>query len=290
MNGRTVLVTGANTGIGFETAAALAAMGAKTVLTARDPAKGAAAVQAIRTRHPDANISAMQLDLARLNDVRRFATEFQERHDALHVLVNNAGIVQDARSTTEDGFETTFQVNHLGPFLLTNLRLDLIKRSAPARIVNVSSSAHRTATLDFDDIHSESGFAGMRVYGRSKLANVLFTRELAKRLDGTSVTVNALHPGTVRTGWGKDGDVGGLFSIGLKIGGLFFLSPAKGARTSVFLASSPDVEGRTGEYWVRCKSVAPSKQAQDDAAARRLWDLSCELVGLQHLRGLQGPP
>jgi NAD(P)-dependent dehydrogenase (short-subunit alcohol dehydrogenase family) len=146
--------------------------------------------------------------------------------------------------------------------------------------VNVASSAHRSGKLDFDDIHHERSYAGMRVYGTSKLCNILFTRELARRLEGTGVTANALHPGTVRTGFAKDGDTSGWFAIGVKIGGMFFLSPSKGARTSVFLASSDEVEGRSGEYWVRCKPVEPSSAARDDESARRLWEISADLVGL----------
>jgi retinol dehydrogenase-12 len=279
MSGQTAIVTGANTGIGFETAAELASLGACTILTSRNTAKGDAAVEAIKERHPWGDVTAMHLDLASLQNVRNFAKGFRDRYDRLDVLVNNAGLMQDKRSVTEDGYETVFQVNHLGPFLLTNLLLDRIKASAPARIVNVASSSHRGADLDFDDLQSERSF-NMSVYGRTKLANVLFTRELARRLAGTGVTANALHPGVVRTGFGRDGDSHGWFAIGIKIGGVFFLSPKKGARTSVYLASSPEVEGRTGEYWVRCRSVKPSKAAQDEEAARRLWDVSAQLVGL----------
>ncbi len=280
MNGKTVVVTGANTGIGLETAAGLAEMGARTILTSRDPAKGKAAVAAIKARHPTADITDMQLDLASLQNVRDFAKRVADNCDRLDVLVNNAGLMQDKRSETEDGFETTLQVNHLGPFLLTNLLLDQIKASAPARIVNVASSSHRGAKIAFDDLNSEESFSVMRVYGMTKLANVLFNRELARRLTGTGVTANALHPGTVRTGWGRDGDAHGWLALGVRIGGIFFLSPQKGARTSIYLASSPEVEERNGEYWVRCHSVKPSKAGSDDEAARRLWDVSAEMVGL----------
>ncbi len=277
MTSRTVIVTGANTGIGLETAAALAEKGARVVLTARDPTKGTAAVDVIRSRNTTADLTLMQLDLARLADVRTFASDFLARFDRLHVLVNNAGLMLDKRSTTEDGFETTFQVNHLAPFLLTNLLLDRMKVSAPARIVNVASVAHRGNTIDFDDLQSEKGFRGMRVYGQSKLCNILFTHELARRLAGTGVTANALHPGTVRTGVAKET---GLLSLGMKLGGLFFLSPAKGARTSIYLASSPEVEGKTGGYWARCKPATASAAAMDDETAQRLWEISADLVGL----------
>lgn len=280
MIGKTVLVTGANTGIGLETAAGLAAQGANVVITARDPAKGQAAVDEIRRRHPDATVDVMQLDLSRLKDVRDFAAEFSARYPKLDVLVNNAGLVLDKRTVTEDGYETTFQVNHLGPFLLTNLLLDNLKAAAPSRIVNVASTAHRGGKLDLDDLQSERGYRSMGVYGTSKLCNILFTRELARRLAGTGVTANSLHPGTVRTGFGKDGDVSGIFALGLKIGGVFFKTPAQGARTSIHVASAPDLENTSGEYFVNRRVSKPSAAARDDEAARRLWEVSEQLAGL----------
>jgi retinol dehydrogenase-12 len=279
VKGKTVVVTGGNTGIGLETAAGLAAMGARVVITARDPAKGSAAVAEIRRRTPDANVDTMELDLSRLADVREFAVALTEPVD---VLVNNAGLVLDERRVTEDGFEMTFQVNHLGPFLLTNLLLPKLKERAPSRIVNVASTAHRSGKLDFDDLQTErASYRSMRAYGTSKLCNILFTRELARRLRGTGVTANSLHPGTVRTGFGKDGDTGGLFALGIKIAGPFFLTPKTGAKTSIYLASSPDVEGVSGEYFQRSKMAKASAAAQDDEAARRLWEISEELVGLR---------
>jgi NAD(P)-dependent dehydrogenase (short-subunit alcohol dehydrogenase family) len=280
MLGKTALVTGANTGIGLETAAGLAAQGANVVITARDPAKGKDAVETIRRRHPDATVDVMQLDLSRLHDVRTFAKEFAARYPKLDVLINNAGLVLDKHILTEDGLETTFQVNHLGPFLLTNLLLDNLKAAAPSRIVNVASTAHRGVTIDFDDLQNESGYRSMRAYGKSKLCNILFTRELARRLSGTGVTANSLHPGTVRTGFGRDGDVSGLFAIGIRFGGMFFKSPAQGARTSIHVASAPDLENTTGEYFVNRRVSKPSAAACDDEAARRLWEVSEQLVGL----------
>jgi NAD(P)-dependent dehydrogenase (short-subunit alcohol dehydrogenase family) len=280
MEGRTAIVTGANTGIGLETAAALADKGARVVLTARDPAKGSGAVDEIRRRHPGADVNTMDLDLSRLDGARDFARAFADAHDRLDVLVNNAGLMLDHRSTTPDGFETTFQVNHLGPFLLTNLLLDLIRSSAPARIVNVASTAHRGSKLNFDDLQSERSYRGMQVYGRTKLCNILFTRELARRLEGAGVTANSLHPGTVRTGFAIDGDTTGLFRLGVALARPFFKSPAQGARTSIYLASSPEVEGRTGLYWSRRKPSRPTAAAQDDETARHLWEVSEKLVGL----------
>lgn len=280
MRGKTVLVTGANTGIGLETAAGLAEMRADVVITARDPAKGSAAVAEIRRRHSDAKVAAMELDLSRLDDVRAFAESFTDSHPRLDVLINNAGLMLGERTVTDDGYETTFQVNHLGPFLLTNLLLPLLRASAPSRIINVASTAHRGGRLDFDDLHSERSFSMMRVYGTTKLCNILFTRELARRLEGTGVTANSLHPGTVRTGFGMDGDTKGLMRLGLAIGRPFFLSPAGGAKTSVHVASSPDLEGRSGGYYARSRPARTTKAAMDDEAARRLWEISAQLVGL----------
>lgn len=280
MQGKTVLVTGANTGIGLETAAALAEMGADVVLTARDPAKGSAALAEIRGRHPDAHVEAMELDLSRFADVHTFAEAFLDTHDRLDVLVNNAGLMLSERSVTEDGNEATFQVNHLGPFLLTNLLLDRIMTSAPSRIVNVASTAHRGGQLDFDDLQSERSYIGMRAYATSKLCNILFTRELSRRLAGTGVTANSLHPGTVRTGFGQEGDSKGFMRIGLAIIRPFILSPAGGAKTSIYLASSPDVEEESGGYYARSRPTRTTKAAMDDETARRLWEISTQLVGL----------
>ncbi len=283
MQGKTVVVTGGNSGIGFETATALAGMGARVVVTARNADKGRAAVAAVAHRlGGEAQVQLVVFDLADLSSVRRGAAEILEQAPRLDVLVNNAGLVLSERSETVDGFEATFATNHLGPFLLTNLLLDRITASSPARIVNVASTAHSAARqgIPFDDLQSEKKYATMRVYGQSKLANILFTQELARRLEGTGVTANSLHPGTVRTGYGGDGDARGLLAFGIKISSPFFLSPAKGARTSVYLASDPAVAGVSGEYFVKCKARQPKPWARDPEAARRLWQVSEELVGL----------
>ena len=283
MQGKTVVVTGGNSGIGFETAAALAAMGARVVVTARNADKGRAAVADITQRlGGDAQVQLVVFDLADLASVRRGASELLEQVPRLDVLVNNAGLVLSERTETVDGFEATFATNHLGPFLLTNLLLDRVRASAPARIVNVASTAHNAARkgIPFDDLQSEKKYATMRVYGRSKLANILFTLELARRLEGTGVTANSLHPGTVRTGYGADGDARGLLALGLKISSPFFLSSAKGARTSIYLASDPEVEHVSGLYFVKCKPKQPKRWARDGEAARHLWQVSEELVGL----------
>ena len=283
MTGQTVVLTGGNSGIGFETAAALAAMGARVLVTARNADRGRAAVAEIADRTPGAQVQLVVFDLADLSSVRRGAAEILEQAPRLDVLVNNAGLVLSERRVTVDGYEATFATNHLGPFLLTNLLLDRMQASAPARIVNVASTAHNSARkgMPFDDLQSEGRYRAMRVYGQSKLANILFTNELARRLEGTRVTANSLHPGTVRTGYGADGDARGFLSFGLKVSGPFFLSPAKGARTSVYLASSPEVDGVSGHYFVKCKPRTPRKWARDPDAAQRLWQVSEELVGLE---------
>lgn len=283
MQGKTVVVTGGNSGMGFETAAALATMGARVLVTARNADKGRAAIAALAQRTGgEGRCQLVVFDLADLSSVRRGAAEILDVAPRLDVLVNNAGAVLSERAETVDGLEATFATNHLGPFLLTNLLLERIRASGPSRIVNVASTAHAVARqgIPFDDLQSEHRYAGMRVYGQSKLANILFTLELARRLEGSGVTANSLHPGTVRTGYGADGDARGLLALGIKIAGPFFLSPAKGARTSIYLASSPEVAGVSGEYFVKCRPKEPRRWAQDPDAARRLWQVSEELVGL----------
>jgi NAD(P)-dependent dehydrogenase (short-subunit alcohol dehydrogenase family) len=283
MQGKTVVVTGANSGIGFETASALASMGARVLVTARNADKGRAAVAAITQRlQGEGRVQLVVFDLADLASVRRGAAEILEQAPRLDVLVNNAGLVLSERAETVDGYEATFATNHLGPFLLTSLLLARITASTPSRVVNVASTAHNAARkgIPFDDLQSTTHYRGMRVYGQSKLANILFTLELARRFEGSGVTANSLHPGTVRSGYGGGGDARGLLALGIKIASPFFLSAAKGARTSVYLASSPEVEGVSGEYFVKCKPRTPRRWARDPAAARRLWQVSEELVGL----------
>jgi NAD(P)-dependent dehydrogenase (short-subunit alcohol dehydrogenase family) len=282
MSGKTVVVTGGNSGIGLETAGALAGAGARVVITARDPQRGQAAVDELKKRAPAGSVELSVFDLASLESVRAGAVDLLNRLDRIDVLVNNAGLVLSKRSETVDGFETTFQVNHLGPFLLTMLLLDHIKESTPARIVNVSSTAHQSARrgLDFDDLQSTGGYSAMSVYGRTKLANIYFTTELARRLSGTGVTANALHPGTIRSGFARDGDSSGWFAIGIRIAQPFMLTVEKGAETSIYLASSPEVEGVSGQYFVKSRPRTPSKAARDEAAAGHLWEESERMVGL----------
>jgi NAD(P)-dependent dehydrogenase (short-subunit alcohol dehydrogenase family) len=278
--GKVVLVTGGNAGIGKETAVAVARMGARVVFTARDPARGQAALEEIRSRSGRDDVGVMMLDLASLASVRDFASNFAARCDRLDVLVNNAGLVQRRRHETVDGYETTFQVNHLGPFLLTQLLHDALVAGAPARVVNVASDAHKSARhgLDFDDLQSERHYRGFAVYGKTKLANILFTRELARRGDANVVTANAVHPGFVASSFGRDGDTGRLGALVFPLLRPFALSPAQGAQTQVYVATAPELEGVTGGYWVKSAPATPSAAAQDDAAARRLWEVSEQLV------------
>ena len=279
MQGKIILITGANSGIGKETAVALARAGATVVFTSRDPQKGEQAAADIRQRS-GADVALMPLDLASFPSIRALADGFLQRYEQLHVLINNAGLILTERTETEQGFETTFGVNHLGHFLLTQLLLDRIKASAPARIINVASNAHRFARggLDFDDLHLTKSYGGMQAYGRSKLANIYFTRELARRLEGSGVTVNAVHPGGVATGFARDGDVKPPFSWFWTIASPFLRSPEKGAQTSIFLASSPELDGVTGKYFANSKETQPTSIAQDDEAVRRLWTASEELI------------
>jgi NAD(P)-dependent dehydrogenase (short-subunit alcohol dehydrogenase family) len=279
MQDTVVLITGANAGIGKETAVGLARMGATVVMTARDPGRGAAALADVRDRSGSTDVELLALDLADLTSVRTCAQELLERYDRLDVLVDNAGLVMAERTVTTEGFETTFGVNHLGHFYLTNLLLDRLRASAPARVVVVSSQAHKMARrgLDFDDLQGLRHYRGFDAYSKSKLANIYFTRELARHLAGTGVTVNAVHPGYVASRFGRDGDM--RFEPVLKLGAkLLAISPEEGARTSVYLASSPEVNGATGGYYAKCKPIATSKRARDDVAARRLWAASDALL------------
>jgi NAD(P)-dependent dehydrogenase (short-subunit alcohol dehydrogenase family) len=279
MSGQTVLVTGATSGLGLEASVKLAGMGAEVVLVARDRARGEAAVADVQKRSGSRTVSVMYCDFASLTQIRALATEVSAKHSTLHVLVNNAGSVSATRVLTEDGIERTFAVNHLGVFLLTNLLLDILMRSAPARVVTVASAAHRQGTLPFDDLQFEHGGYGTnRAYARSKLANVLFTVELARRLAGTGVTANCLHPGVVATNiWSH---APWYTQPLIAVGKLFMTSAEQGAETIVYLAASPEVQGLTGGYYERNRIVPPSRLAQDEALARRLWERSAALVGL----------
>jgi NAD(P)-dependent dehydrogenase (short-subunit alcohol dehydrogenase family) len=277
MQGQVCVVTGATSGIGKAAAAALARQGAEIIVVGRDPGRAeatAAAIQADGAPPPKVEIA----DLARLDQVRALAGRLNQTLDRIDVLINNAGLVLNERQVTPDGYEHVFAVNHLAPFLLTNLLRPKLTASAPARVITVSSDAHTAARLDLDDPNLEHGWSSWRSYSNSKLANILFTRELARRLDGTGVTANCLHPGVVRTGFGRDARP--LMRVGITIAKPFMLSPERGADTIVYLASSPDVAAKTGGYYVKRQLREPSAAARDDGLARRLWEISERLTGL----------
>lgn len=274
MKGKFCIVTGANSGIGFESAKALAKMGARVGLLCRTQAKCEDAKAAILQAVADAELDTFAADLSSQAEIRRVAQEIKQTYPKLDVLLNNAGIVENERKLSVDGIEMTFAVNHLAYFLLTNLLLEHLKAAAPSRIVNVSSAAHFGARMDFDDLQGEKSYSGWRAYSQSKLANILFTIELARRLEGTGVTVNALHPGVIGTKLFRN------LGIINTLAGIFLTSPEKGAETSVYLASSPDVEGVTGKYFDNKRMVSPSSAAQNLADAKRLWDISAALTHL----------
>ena len=280
MNDKLILVTGSNTGIGFATALELARSGATVIASARDAEKGRRAVEEMRRRTGNEKVELLVGDLGSMAGVHRLADDFLDRWDRLDVLINNAGLILSRRSETEDGFETTFAVNHLAPFLLTHRLLGRLKDSSPSRIVNVASRAHVRARLDFDDLHNRRLYRSMDVYSQSKLANILFTRELARRLEGTGVTANCLHPGVVRSDLGASGDMGGFFRLGWLLVQPFFLSPEKGARTSIYLAQSPDVSDVSGEYFDNCRPSKSSSRSRNLGDAERLWTVSAELCGI----------
>ncbi|RKG91763.1 SDR family oxidoreductase [Corallococcus terminator] len=281
MDGKVCLITGATGGIGQETAKALARLGATLVLSGRDAARTAATIAAVREAAPQARVESLLADLSSLASVRALAQAFRERHQRLDILVNNAGLIIDRREVTVDGYEATFATNHLSHFLLTHLLRDLLVASGPARIINVSSFGHAFANTDFldDPQTANQPYRPLRVYGNAKLSNILFTKGLAKRLAGTQVTANALHPGAVRTGFGHNSQ--GIFRHLVKLGAPFMISSEKGARTSVYLAASPEVAGVSGEYFIKCRKAKPSSAARDEALAERLWQVSEELTGVK---------
>ncbi len=280
MQGKVVVVTGSNIGIGLETAVGVAALEATTVLACRNHAKAAAAAREVTQRTWNDDVHVVPLDLADLDSVKQAATEVLSRWDRLDVLVNNAGGTWSQRQLTTQGIEYTFGVNHLGPFYLTNLLLGRLQASAPSRIVNVTSVGHHAAWrgMRFEDLQSEHHYEAMEAYCRSKLANVLFTRQLARRLGDSGVTANAVHPGPVRSGFGMDGDLTGFMGFGMRLVRPFEISPRRGAKTSLHVATSPDLATETGKYWVRSKPGHMSRQARDDDAAARLWVESEELL------------
>jgi NAD(P)-dependent dehydrogenase (short-subunit alcohol dehydrogenase family) len=277
MNGKICLVTGATNGIGKATAQALAQMGATVVIVGRNPAKCAAVVSEIKHISGNDAVEALIADLSIMAEVRHVAAQFKAKYQQLHVLINNAGAAFGKRQVTSEGFEKTFALNHLNSFLLTSLLLEMLKASAPARIVNVASDAHKGAQLNFTDLQSEQGSFVFKAYGRSKLATVMFSYELARRLSGTGVTCNVLHPGLVRTGFASN-----LGVVPSAVIGFFMrfvgLTPEQGAQTSVYLATSPDVENVSGKYWEKSTAVPSGRAAYDETTWARLWDVSDKLV------------
>lgn len=281
MQNKVCLVTGANSGIGKETARELARQGATVVMTARNPQRGEAALEEVRSSTGNDRVELLLLDLADLDSVRAAAAELRRRHDRLDVLVNNAGLVLTQRSTTAQGLESTFGINHLGPFLLTTLLEELLVAAAPSRVVNVSSMGHRlSGGLDFDDLQWERrSFSGVKVYNDSKLCNVLFTTELARRWADRGVTAYAVHPGIVRSGFGGDGDAPGWFGAVIALTKFAYLSPQRGSRTSVKCATADVGSLTSGGYYAHSRRLRASKRGRDPAAAARLWDVSEALLG-----------
>ncbi len=278
MNGKICIVTGANSGIGLETVRGLASRGATVVLACRNQAKGEAAVESLKASTGNENLHLMLVDLASLASIREMANAFKQKFERLDLLVNNAGALMPRREVSVDGHELTFATNHLAYFLLTHLLLDVLIATPDSRVVNVSSDAHRSARIDFDDLNMETGYGGYKAYAQSKLANILFSNELARRLDTANPTVNSLHPGVVATNFGSGKP--GIFSLFFRLFSPFFLSPASGARTSLYLATSPDVAGVTGKYFDRSKPRTPSAAARDTATATRLYNISAKLTDI----------
>jgi NAD(P)-dependent dehydrogenase (short-subunit alcohol dehydrogenase family) len=279
MQGRVCLITGGTNGIGKSTAQGLARMGATVVIVGRNAQKTSQVVEEIRLATGNQNVDSLLADLSSQQEVRRLASDFKSKYPQLHVLLNNAGGTFTTRQLSVDGIEMTLALNHLAYFLLTNLLLDTLKASAPARIINVSSNAHSGGKIDFDNLQGERSYSSFGPYGNSKLANILFTTELARRLEGTGVTVNALHPGFTSTGFGKN-NPGFLMKIMGAVVPLVARSPEKGAATSIYLASSPEVQSITGKYFVDCIVTQPAPQAAASAVAKKLWDVSAEMVHL----------
>jgi NAD(P)-dependent dehydrogenase (short-subunit alcohol dehydrogenase family) len=278
MAGKTVLVTGATQGIGREAALAFAKMGARVGVVGRDATRAREAAEYVKAAVPGAQVDIFLADLSLMADVRKLADEVKAIYSELHVLLNNAGAIFTDRKTTSEGLEQTFALNHMSYFLLTNLLLELLQKSAPARVVSVSSDAHQLNSFNLADLQSEKSYGGMKAYGASKLENILFTRELARRLEGTGVTANCLHPGVIASGFGKNN--GGLFGALLKVGNLFMTTPEKGARTSVYVATSEEGGKVSGAYFNNSKQAKTAKVAQDAAVAKQLWDESAKLAGI----------
>jgi len=279
MNEEVCLVTGGNSGIGFATARELARMGANVSIVCRDRARGEKALQDLKSQSEGGNLELLVADLSSQASIRELARSFREKHDRLHVLVNNAGTANGKRELTVDGYERTFATNHLGYFLLTELLRDLLVASAPARVVNVASQAQQMGQIRFDDLMGERRYGSWGAYSQSKLANVVFTYELARRLAGSGVTVNCLHPGTVATNLVSN--VGPILRTAARVGRFFLLTPEKGAETVVWLASSPEVAGISGKFFERKRQIRSQPASYDPALGKRLWEVSEQLTQLK---------
>jgi NAD(P)-dependent dehydrogenase (short-subunit alcohol dehydrogenase family) len=277
MKGETIVATGATSGIGEVAVLALAGLGARIVFIARDEARAQATMQKIEAKAPGLGHRMHLADLSSMAETRKVGAVIAESEPRIDVLINNAGALFSHRQVTPEGLELTFALNHMAYFVLTEALREKLIASAPARVVSTSSTAHLSASLDFDDLQSAKSYSGYKAYGRSKLANILFTRELARRLSGTGVTANCLHPGAVATRFGESS--GGWIGAILPVLKLFFISPEQGADTIIYLASSPEVANTSGGYFVKRKMIEPSAAAQDDAAAKRLWEASEKLAG-----------
>ena len=274
------MITGSSSGIGKASSMELARMGAKIVMVCRDRAKGEAARREVieKSGASEADLELAFADLSSLDSVRSLAADFLKSGRKLHVLVNNAGLILGERLVTKEGLETTFVVNYLSHFLLTNLLLGNLKSAAPSRVINITSDASRSAHIYFDDLQLEHGYGMAKAYGQSKLAQVLFTKELAKQLQGTGVTSNCVHPGAVATNWGRHS--AGAMSLIVRLASPFMKSPQKGAETVVYLASSPEVADISGKYFANKKEKATPPEGNDESSAQRLWKASLELSGL----------
>lgn len=285
IKGKVCLITGATSGIGKVTARELARKGARLVIVSRNQLKCENTIASIRDETGNKDIEYMVADLSSQDQIRQLARGFLDRYDHLDVLVNNAGAIFLSRDVSVDGIEMTWALNHLNYFLLTNLLLDTLKASASARIINVASTAHRGAKINFDDLQGGHHYNGMQAYSQSKLANILFTYELARRLEGTQVTANALHPGFVASGFAKNN--GGLVRLGMGVVQLFAISPEKGAETSIYLASSPEVEGVSGSYFVKKQAVRSDPASYNEETAQKLWQVSEAMTGLTEGQNLK---
>ncbi|CAL1597277.1 unnamed protein product [Knipowitschia caucasica] len=276
---KTVLITGANTGIGKETAIDLAKRGARIIMACRDIERGQAALKEVIEASANPNVACMKLDLSDTNSIREFADSFNKGEEKLNILINNAGVMVCPYGKTADGFEMQIGVNHMGHFLLTFLLLDLIKKSAPARIINVSSMAHQFGSINLEDINSEKSYDKQKAYAQSKLANVLFTRSLAKRLQGTSVSAYSLHPGVVQTDLWRH--LNGPQQFVMKVARPFTKNSTEGAQTSIYCAVEPSLENESGGYYSDCAPAKCSAKAQDDDMAQSLWELSCQKLDIR---------